>query len=149
MLFSPFLLNIYDLLWKCCECSTSLELIDYYKWVKIAKYGRENIGTIETREKKKKKKNFFGSSLFNKNDGKVKNYYYSLNEGTFVILLLKVIFFPIYIFFSFLYFFPQSYCRKLISFIFFVLDLFISTKCTLLLYQYVCFSFFFFFFLYL
>ena len=95
MLFPSFLLNIYDLLWKCCECSTSLELIDYYKWVKIAKYGRENIGTIETREKNNNNK-FFGSSVFNKNDGKVKNYYYSLNEGTFVILLLKVIFFLIF-----------------------------------------------------
>ena len=49
----------------------------------------------EGNKKEKKKKNF-GSSLFNKNDGKVKNYYYSLNEGTFVILLLKVIFFLIF-----------------------------------------------------
>ena len=51
----------------------------------------------DNRNKGKKNNNkFFGSSVFNKNDGKVKNYYYSLNEGTFVILLLKVIFFLIF-----------------------------------------------------
>ena len=131
-----------------------------------------NIGTIETRE------NFcFRSSMFNKKDGKVQNYYYTLNQGTFVILLPNVIFFFIfppnlegtkslwigvkthpYLSFFFLFFFllsfPESYCGKLISsiffsFFFFVLYLFVSTKCTLLLYQYICssFSFSFFYFL--
>ena len=131
-----------------------------------------NIATIETREKI-----CFRSSMFNKKDGKVQNYYYTLNQGTFVILLPNVIFFLIfppnlegtkslwigvkthpYLSFFFLFFFllsfPESYCGKLISSIFFflfffVLYLFVSTKCTLLLYQYICsgFSFSFFYFL--
>ena len=50
----------------------------------------------EVKKKRKKINKFFGSSVFNKNDGKVKNYYYSFTEGTFVILLLKVIFFLIF-----------------------------------------------------
>ena len=50
-----------------------------------------NIGTIETREKI-----CFRSSMFNKKDGKVQNYYYTLNQGTFVILLPNVIFFLIF-----------------------------------------------------
>ena len=45
---------------------------------------------------RKKRNNFFRSSVFNKKDGKVKNYYYSLIEGAFVILLLKVIFFLLF-----------------------------------------------------
>ena len=96
-----------------------------------------NIGTIETREKI-----CFRSSMFNKKDGKVQNYYYTLNQGTFVILLPNVIFFLIfppnlegtkslwigvkthpYLSFFFLFFFllsfPESYCGKLISSIFF------------------------------
>ena len=50
-----------------------------------------NIATIETREKI-----CFRSSMFNKKDGKVQNYYYTLNQGTFVILLPNVIFFLIF-----------------------------------------------------
>ena len=96
-----------------------------------------NIATIETREKI-----CFRSSMFNKKDGKVQNYYYTLNQGTFVILLPNVIFFFIfppnlegtkslwigvkthpYLSFFFLFFFllsfPESYCGKLISSIFF------------------------------
>ena len=96
-----------------------------------------NIATIETREKI-----CFRSSMFNKKDGKVQNYYYTLNQGTFVILLPNVIFFLIfppnlegtkslwigvkthpYLSFFFLFFFllsfPESYCGKLISSIFF------------------------------
>lgn len=78
---------------------TSLELINYYKWVKFAIYGREYIATTETREKKIKeiKEIIFPlKCVFNKKDGKVQSYYCSLIEGAFVILLRKVIFFLIF-----------------------------------------------------
>ena len=132
-----------------------------------------NIATIETREKI-----CFRSSMFNKKDGKVQNYYYTLNQGTFVILLPNVIFFlifppksqlernqitvdrgenPSFLSFFFLFFFllsfPESYCGKLISSIFFPFFFcplsFRINQMHPSAYQYICssFSFSFFYFL--